>query len=184
MPAMQPGLPGGYPPQAYALPPGQMHPYAGQPAPRPARAAAPRGREASRDPLPPPPPSAVAAAPAPRAVRGVRAEEPVPAAPRRLAIAPLSIPSPEELGVTRAARPTAPTRAVARDLDWTRVRQNLQEMGVSRFQLENTGNGGVRFSCWVGSGSAAQLVQADGSNEAEAVQACLQRASQQPVARR
>lgn len=205
MPAMQPAMPGGYP-QAYpgypggmAMQPGGMPGYPGgmpmQPGQAPQvpqqrrPAANPAGRaalaDASRDPLPPPPP-ANGPAPAPRVLRGVRGEDrpaaPAPA-PQVAVRASVAIPTPEELGIG-AARPAAATRQVASNLDWSTARAQMQQLGVVRFQLENTTSGGSRFSCWVGDGAAARLVQADGASEAEAVNACLDRARQHTANRR
>ncbi|MFO0926565.1 MAG: PilZ domain-containing protein [Gemmataceae bacterium] len=165
-PGGMPGYPGGMPMQ-----PGQV-PQQRRPATNPAGRGA--MADASRDPLPPPPPSA-APAPAPRVMRGVRGED-RPAAPRPVARASVAIPTPEELGIGGGARPPAATRQLAQNLDWSTARAQMQQLGVVRFQLENTASGGTRFSCWVGDGAGSRLVQADGENEAEAVRTCLDRA--------
>jgi hypothetical protein len=59
----------------------------------------------------------------------------------------------------------------------------MQELGVVRFHFEDLPGGRARFSCWVPGAGGAQMVQADGDGEAEAVRACLDRARRQAARR-
>lgn len=106
------------------------------------------------------------------------------------ALAPLRIPTPEELGVAARAKTIAPSVApvptaatavpVARrepPLDWAVVRHKLQDMRAVSFRLDNLPAGRVRFSIWMKATDTP--IQADGSSEGEAVRGCLERAKTQ-----
>src|SRR5262245_46554723 len=77
--------------------------------------------------------------PPPRVLRGQAAEEPRPA-PVESRPAPLSMPSPEELGVA-AARPAAG----APGLD--AAHRRLEQLGATCFHLERLPEGGCRATC-------------------------------------
>jgi hypothetical protein len=164
-PLMAPGYPqGGYAqpqPGSYAPPPRsypQQRPQPQQPGGYAQRSAVP-----AVNAVPSAPPASVP----PRTVRGVAADRPV--ASSRLA--PVSIPTPEELQIPVAASPPSGSAEV----DWTETRRRLRELGVNRFQFEQRGEGGCRFSCWLTGGLSNTPVQVDGATEAEAVRLCLQR---------
>lgn len=114
---------------------------------------------------PPNPSRPVPAQPIPRVARGARPSE-APAGS-------VAIPTPEELGITRA-------RSLAPSLDWSATRSQLSELGITRFEVEPLANGGARFSCWLG----GTKVYADGASEAEAVRLCLDRARSHVTNRR
>jgi hypothetical protein len=99
--------------------------------------------------------------PAPRLARGVRPSDPEPRSGDAIAI-----PSPEELGVTPAGQ--------AASLDWNTTRRQMQDLGVTRFQMEHLNGGGARLTCWL-TGGSSQMIQGDGTSEAEAVRSCLDR---------
>lgn len=151
------------------LSPGQFNPQALPPAVgRPP--AVPAGGATAWTPSPPAnrvvPPSPAA----PRPV--VRAQSPEePKAFTRPA--PLSMPSPEELGVSAGRRSAA-------DADWTLARRRLNELGASCFQLEKLPGGGYRFVCLLpGSQSNRNhRVESEAASEAEAVRLALARAEQ------
>ena len=70
--------------------------------------------------------------------------------------APLQMPAPEALGI-KLSKNEAP-------LDWDQLRQQLDRLGASSFQLERQGNG-FRFACRLPAGSLEGM----GDTEAEAV---------------
>jgi hypothetical protein len=110
------------------------------------------------------------AQPAPRIARGARGEE-----PKRPS---LTIPTPEELGITPVGRPGV--------VDWTATRRQLSELGAVRFGLEQLPGGKVRFSCLLPATGSERpaLVQADGANESEAVRDVLEQARRQVARKR
>ncbi len=99
----------------------------------------------------------------PRVVRGVAQRGEV------------AIPTPEELGIA----PAQSSRPAPVSLDWSLVRRQLNDCGVTRFQLDQQSNR-IRFTCWVGQ----RQVVGDGSNEAEAVQHCLEQIQRSVAGRR
>lgn len=139
--------------------------------------------------LPPAPrPAVPAAAPRPSVVRGVSGREPPARSAPRVASAPLTIPTPEELGIAprRGRSPAATSAPAARpaEVNWSVVRRSLQEMGATGFKLDFLPAGRARFSVWLPGGAGQRLVQADGDTEAVAVRDCLARARGQLVAGR
>ena len=84
--------------------------------------------------------------------------------------APLSLPSPEQLGVARRAPET---------VDWTATHQRLEELGAVGFQLESLTGGGFRFSCLIPTGQPdrAYRIEGQGTTQAEAVRIALERAA-------
>jgi hypothetical protein len=77
----------------------------------------------------------------------------------------LKIPGPEELGIRLAGPEPRRDR-----LDWDQLRQRLDRLGASSFQLEKRGTG-FYFECKLPSGE----VEGVGTTEAEAVCAALDR---------
>lgn len=123
----------------------------------------------------------------PSAVRGQApaAEQPRPKASASLA--PLTLPTPEQLGVgaTRKPAPALAVNATARpsaEVDWAATRKKLQELGAVSFRLDQLPAGRARFQVWLPDQSAA--VQADGASESEAVRDCLDRARTRMVTNR
>jgi hypothetical protein len=102
---------------------------------------------APQTPAPPRFPSAAPAAPAP-IVRAKGADE------------PLSLPSPEQLGLARGA-----------ELDWNETRRTLSTLGATDSRLELLASGEYRFSFVV----SASLVDGLGATPAAAVRAALAR---------
>jgi len=97
-------------------------------------------------------------------------DEPTPAAPARL-----TMPAPEQLGITtaRAAMPTASEPAI----DWNDVHARLRQMGTISFQLHKMQNGcRVTFVLAARGDGQPRYVETEGASEAEAVLAALQRA--------
>jgi hypothetical protein len=124
-------------------------------------------------------PQAKAPAPQPTTVRGQMPgkEE---ARPKAAASAPLSIPTPEQLGVgamRKLAATTAPVAQRPAEVDWAATRKKLQELGAVSFRLDQLPAGRARFQVWLPTQAAA--VQADGASEADAVRDCLDRARTQ-----
>lgn len=116
--------------------------------------------------------------PAPRVARGVRPNEPT-VAPKKEVL----IPTPEELGIKSASRTGESTRSTMAVSDLSKVRHQLTELGIVRYQVEYLSGGRVRFSCWL-PGSNGQLIQEEGRNETEALQLCLERVKAVVVSRR
>jgi hypothetical protein len=77
----------------------------------------------------------------------------------------LKIPAPEELGIRLGGSEQRQDR-----LDWDQLRQRLDRLGASSFQLEKRGNG-FYFECKLPTGE----VEGVGTTEAEAVCAALDR---------
>jgi len=166
-------------PMTYAQPyPGQQ--YYKQPAPGayqgqqyippPAPAYANRQPQASWNPAQVQQPSQ------PRPIFRAQAEdEPTPARPRsNPRPAPLSMPSPEELGVLRNR--VQESQAV----DWTGVHVRLNQLGAICFHEEKSSPGTFRINCLLPTAQAGRMhhieVQAD--SEAGAVRALLAKAEE------
>lgn len=76
-------------------------------------------------------------------------------------VAPVHIPSPEELGLNRRAVTDEP-------VDWTMVERKLDSLGAKSFHLEKTA-AGFRFDCDLPSGKVTGL----GTSKGEAVRNAL-----------
>lgn len=81
------------------------------------------------------------------------------------------MPSPEELGL--ASR----SRSAAAPMDWTAIRQRLDALGISGFQLQRLPNGSFRFSCELPTGQGAMPIRGEAPTEEGAVQQVLNQAS-------
>jgi hypothetical protein len=114
--------------------------------------------------LPPPPPrfpgSPQQAQPL---VRAKGDDEPVARAQ------PVSLPSPDQLGVGRRS---------ADNVDWVETHRRLQELGAVGFQLEPAHNGGFCFACLLPSAQPDRpfRVEGQGMTQSEAVRLALARA--------
>jgi hypothetical protein len=73
----------------------------------------------------------------------------------------LAMPAPESFGIRLGQKEEAP-------LDWNQLRQQLEKLGASSFQLEKHGPG-FRFTCRLPSGSLEGL----GASEGEAARVAL-----------
>jgi hypothetical protein len=73
----------------------------------------------------------------------------------------LAIPGPESFGIRLGPKEETP-------LDWNQLRQQLDKLGASSFQLEKHGSG-FRFACRLPSGGLEGL----GASEGEAVRVAL-----------
>jgi hypothetical protein len=108
-------------------------------------------------------------------IRGQAEEEQTP---RAVATAPrtvsLSMPSPEELGVTLA--PPGETTNV----DWTSIHGRLDQLGATCFHLERFGQGGCRITCLlpINQQGKNHRIEAQADNEAEAVRLTLAKAEE------
>jgi hypothetical protein len=124
-----------------------------------------------RSPMPASAPSfAQQPAPRPPIVRAKGPDDPPPA-PKP---APLTMPSPEQLGVTRAK--LAPGDVV----DWAAARRRLDRLGATGFLLEKLPQGGYRFTCLLPTTQAGRThhVEAVAATEAEAVRATLEKSEE------
>lgn len=115
----------------------------------------------------PPRPTTAASTPVPRPiVRGVAPEEPPPP-PRRPE--PLSIPSPETLGVSGTPSPSAPELC-----DWEATRRRLRDLGATSFQvLEQRRGWSFRMNLPTRQPGQSHRIEAEGRTEAEAVRLAL-----------
>jgi hypothetical protein len=101
----------------------------------------------------PRPSQQLARAPAPLKAPVVRGQVPdLPA---------LAMPGPEAFGIRLGAKEETP-------LDWNQLRQQLDKLGASSFQLDKQG-AGYRFACRLPSGSLEGI----GASEGEAVRIAL-----------
>ncbi len=73
----------------------------------------------------------------------------------------LAMPAPESFGIRLGHKDETP-------LDWNQLRQQLDRLGASSFQLEKHGDG-YRFACRLPSGAIEGL----GASESDAVRAAL-----------
>jgi hypothetical protein len=115
------------------------------------------------------------AAPAPansapaRTIRGQSPDEPPP--PRDIRPTVLTLPSPEQLGISISSSETA--------IDWTAVHRQLDRLGISCFQLERLANG-WHVICLVPTAQPGrqQRIEAEAVTKAEAVRLVLNRAEE------
>jgi hypothetical protein len=128
-----------------------------------------------------------AAAPAQQAVqpivvRGMRADDPPVQQVRPLTnspakATPLTLPSPEELGV--APRSALPAAAVAK-VDWNATHDSLQRLGGTGFQLAQLADGRYRVGFVLRTNQADEVhhIEATAATQADAVASALARAEQ------
>jgi hypothetical protein len=127
---------------------------------------------APRQPAQPPavpanaPRAAAATRPQP-VIRAQAPEEPKPARPPLL-----TLPSPEQLGVT--------LRPVENANDWTALHARMKELGIVSFHLESLSAGQARFTCWLplDKPGLTQRIEAVADSELAAAQLALERAGQ------
>lgn len=79
----------------------------------------------------------------------------------------LQMPSPEQLGLGAKARSV--------EVDWSAVRSRMEALKVASFNLQKL-EGGFRFICVVPINGERRKIEADGVNEAEAIDLALGRA--------
>jgi hypothetical protein len=79
------------------------------------------------------------------------------------------MPTPEQLGVARAAES---------GVDWDAARRRLRDVGAVCFQLDHTPQGACRFTCLLPTGETGRnhRVEVEAATEAEAVRLALERA--------
>jgi hypothetical protein len=156
-PFAMPGMPAAPPPMQYAVPSNR-----GMPARAPGTPSMLAQQQQPPQIVPPRP-----------IIRAQRGEDPPPA-PRQTAArpTPLSIPSPEELGVARSTDNVA--------VDWTTVHNQLNRMGASCFHLERLANGGCRITCLLPGGQQGRSrhIEAEAASEAAAIRATLAKADE------
>ena len=75
------------------------------------------------------------------------------------------MPAPESFGIRLGAKNDTP-------LDWNQLRQQLDRLGASSFQLEKQGDG-YRFACRLPSG----MLEGNGATEAEAVRVAMSKSA-------
>ncbi len=111
------------------------------------------------------PPAVRAAAPSqPKPlVRAQAPEEPKPARPPLL-----TLPSPQQLGVT--------VRAVENGTDWTVLHARMKELGVLGFHVDSLSDGRSRFTCWMPGDrpGLTRRIESVAATESEAAQRGLQ----------
>ncbi len=153
------------------VPPGQRYapwPAAGLPPHRPSVApqAPPQGR-----PAPATPPVA----------RAKPFDDPPPPAPAPAPVwsAALTLPSPEQLGIT-AAPPTPPPAHESAPVDWNATHAHLSRLGAVGVQLGRFPQGGYRFAFLLPTGrpDVTRHIEGVGATEAEAVRRALANAEQ------
>jgi hypothetical protein len=105
-----------------------------------------------------------------------------PKAPRR---EPVSMPTPEQLGVALAhagapAAPAAPAGQAAGTVDWTATVQQLGQLGVASWHVESLPGGACRLTCWLPrpQPGVQHRIDAEGATQAEAVRLCLDKVRQ------
>ena len=98
-------------------------------------------------------------------IRAQAPEEPKPARPPLL-----SLPSPEQLGVS--------IRHDSKADDWTALRSHMKELGVLSFHLELLADRRTRFTCWMPSDrpGLTRRIESVAASETEAIQRGLQEA--------
>jgi hypothetical protein len=99
-------------------------------------------------------------------IRAQAPEEPKPARPPLL-----TLPSPEQLGVT--------VRPVENAADWTALHARMKEMGVLSFHMDSLPDGRSRFTCWMPGDrpGLTRRIESVAATEGEAVQRGLQEAA-------
>jgi hypothetical protein len=156
-------------------PPGQMQPPTQWVPPRSQPAQPPQQAQAK-------PPQAVAQQPVQPIVRGMRPDDP-PIQPAKIVptnnakAAPLSLPSPEALGV--APRPLPTTTPVAK-IDWNAAHDSLQRLGGTGFQLAQLADGRFRVGFVLRTNQTDQVhhIEATADTQADAMASALARAEQ------
>jgi hypothetical protein len=85
----------------------------------------------------------------------------------------VTLPSPEQLGVT--STPAAPRAAAPETLDWNATFARLRQLGALGWQSGKLPQGGYRFTCLLPTGqpNCSRHVEATGATEAEAVRLAL-----------
>jgi hypothetical protein len=96
-------------------------------------------------------------------VRLQSADEAAPALSELPRPSPIEMPTPEKLGL-------GPKRA---DVDWSAVRRRLDALSVATFHLQKRAEGGFRFTCVVDNAGQRRKFEAEGENEAEAIDQTL-----------
>ncbi len=99
-------------------------------------------------------------------MRGQMAEE--AAAP--MPIAPVAMPSPDQLGVD--------VRLAAGACDWMAIHQRMQDLGVVSFQMDRLNADVFQITCLVPTAEAGRIrrIEAHGATEAEAMRCALDEA--------
>ena len=124
------------------------------------------GQYATTPPAPRPPAVARGAAPRPAVYRG-QAPEDAPAA----RLTPVSIPTPEQLGVS--------PRPSDGGVDWNAAMRRLRELGADH-QLVHLPTGGWQFTCFLQlPRNIIRRIEATAPTEAEAVRLGLERTAQE-----
>jgi hypothetical protein len=117
-------------------------------------------------------PTATAQAPElrPTTVRGAMADHGDP-----LPVTPITLPSPDALGLARVLRAPAEPR-----VDWEAARKQLRDLGAVQFQCEQLPEGGCRFVCQLATTELGRShsIEARAGTEAEAIRQVLARAEQ------
>jgi hypothetical protein len=87
---------------------------------------------------------------------------------------PLSIPTPEQLGIAPAASSNLA------DLDWTDAHRRLERLGAVGFRFDQLEQGGCHFACLLPTRQPGMThrVEADAATSAEAVRLVLGQAEQ------
>lgn len=81
----------------------------------------------------------------------------------------LRMPSPEELGL-------GASKSHRDEVDWMKVRERVQALGLSSFHLQKLPEGGFRFVCLVPTKNGDHRIQAESISEAEAIERALTQA--------
>ncbi|HZU37014.1 MAG TPA: hypothetical protein VFA18_13930 [Gemmataceae bacterium] len=126
----------------------------------------------------PPSPPVARRAPAP-VFRGAMPDEAKRVLARpKLALAPLVMPAPEEMGI--ASRQAADEKA-----DWDTLHHRLDSLGARSIQLDRLPEGGYRFSCLLPTQQPDRChrVESTADTEVQAVRLVLQQAEQWVAAR-
>jgi hypothetical protein len=109
-------------------------------------------------------------------VRAQAPEEPKPAQPPLL-----TLPSPEQLGVTVRPLPSLPQKEEGGEkaVDWMALQARMKALGVLSYHVESLPDGRVRFTCWMPSDrpGLTRRIESVAVTEAEAVQRGLQEAA-------
>jgi hypothetical protein len=111
--------------------------------------------------------------------RGVMPDESVPALSQpKTVTAKLMMPSPEELGITKASAKEERT-------DWAECHRRLDALGAQSIHLERLAAGGYQFSCLLPTSQQDRChrVESTAPTQAEAVRLVLQEAQQWVAAR-
>jgi hypothetical protein len=107
-------------------------------------------------------------------VRGkVDTPAPAPLAPKKASPAPLTLPAPEQLGVSAPCAGGAPPLVAV--VDWNATHARLRQLGAISVQMVKLSTGGFRFTFLLPTDepSRTRHVEATGQSEAEAVNLAL-----------